>query len=154
VLAIVAYLGILVVSSCRQPEPVEAGTAPVVDASGPLALVDGTNGDAARSEGVIRFIGGCVLLENRGETVLLVWPAAQTKWDDTPGSIVFTSIGGEVVELSNGVGVALGGSGISRAENGISVERWIASLDWVAPPNPSCIRNGTWFVGDVQVALP
>ena len=117
---------------------------------GPLAVMHAAGGMDALSTGTLRITATCVLLETAGgESELLVWPADRTRWDDASASVVFTESDGTETALRDGQLVSLGGGGDSTLEGGISGEEWVASIDWVAAPDPSCPMETRWFVSAV-----
>lgn len=67
---------------------------------GSLAVVSGGDGsDAALIAGTIPVGGGCVLLDEQGSDVLLVWPSDRTSWDPVNEVVSFESLQGTTVEL-------------------------------------------------------
>jgi hypothetical protein len=116
---------------------------------GPLAVVQLT-GDTARTEGTLRVTEECVFIEEQGEAVILVWPADRTAWDPAARAISFRRRDDQVVTLRSGESFALGGGGSSEAEDGLSGEEWASSVEWIAPPAPSCLTETRWFVSDVE----
>lgn len=117
---------------------------------GPLAVVAGDgSGDLALIEGILKVSDECVLLHERGEDVLLVWPADRTSWDPDTKTINYESTDGAATTLRDGDLVTFGGGGSSVNEDGIGDEEFIASVDWVAEPAPSCVVDTRWFVGDL-----
>lgn len=134
---LVAAITATVVSSCGGTGAPEWG---------PLALVDAT-GDMARTEGTLRIMDGCVLLERDGEEELLVWPADRSRWNAADGTISFTTLAGEEVVMESGQAVVLGGGGSSVAEDG---EMWADSIAWVRRPAANCLTDSAWFISDAQ----
>ena len=113
---------------------------------GPLAVVEAT-GDMARTEGTLRIVDGCLLLESDGEHLLLVWPADRTRWNAIDRAISFTTLAGEDVTIESGQAVVLTGGGSSVEEDGPG---WAADIDWVQAPHDACLTDGAWFVNDAQ----
>lgn len=150
----VSALSALVVISCASParqratdsQPAGGG---VERTWGPLAVVPGAGGEEALIEGSLRVGDRCVLLDERGEDVLLIWPADRTRWDADSGTITFESTGGEIVTLGDGDHVAFGGGGSSVEEGGQSAGEFVAGLDWVSPPAPECVLETRWFVNEL-----
>lgn len=117
---------------------------------GPLAVMPaGEAGDGALIEGVLEVTGECVLLDERGNDVLLVWPADRVGWDAEAETVTFESTSGEVVTLSHGDRIAFGGGGSSQQEGGQSNEEFIEGLEWVSRPNAACVADTRWFVYDI-----
>ena len=106
---------------------------------GPLAVVPTAGGAEALNTGTLRITQSCVFLETAGgESDLLVWPADRTRWEATAGTIGFTNSDGAELTLRDGEPVSFSGGGDSTAEGGVSGEEWLARVDWVARPDPSC----------------
>lgn len=117
---------------------------------GPLAVVPIAGGEEALNTGTLRITQSCVFLETAGgESELLVWPADRTRWEATGGTIGFTNSDGTEVTLRDGEPVSFGGGGDSTAEGGVSGEEWLARVDWVARPDPSCPMEISWYVNEV-----
>ena len=117
---------------------------------GPLAVVPTAGGDQALNTGTLRTTQSCVFLETGGgESELLVWPADRTRWDAAADAIGFTNSDGTEVTLRDGEPVSFGGGGDSTAEGGVSGEEWLARVDWVARPDPSCPMEIRWYVNEV-----
>lgn len=117
---------------------------------GPLAVVPPQDGaDTARNEGMLRITDTCVTLERLGEVTLLYWPADRTTWNEESRTITFRNFDGTIVTVEDGVDVVVGGSGDSEEERGLTGEKWVDSIDWVAPPAPSCPLVSRWAVGAV-----
>lgn len=116
---------------------------------GPLAVVAaGSGSDDALIEGVLQVNENCVLLEERGETVLLVWPSEHVTWDAEAGVVSLTVRDRSMVELGDGDSVRMSGGGSSLAEGGLPADEFLASTDWVAAPSLDCVIDTRWFVGD------
>lgn len=113
---------------------------------GPLAVVDSSGSGEALIQGTIRISDGCVLLDERGEMVLLVWPIDRVDWNETT-QVVSLSVADGVVELVDGVKVSMNGGGSSLSEGGQSGEAFLSSVDWVSRPAPECVTDTRWFVG-------
>ena len=117
---------------------------------GPLAVVSGAaGGDLALIAGTVRIADGCVLLNEQGADVLLVWPSESTLWNAETKVVSFETFDGGIVQLRDGDTVSLGGGGSSFEEGGQSAEEFLASVDWVAKPDASCVTDTRWFVNDV-----
>ena len=116
---------------------------------GPLAVVQGAGGEEALIAGSLQVGDRCVLLDERGTDVLLIWPADRTGWDAESETITFESTTGEVVILGDGDHVALGGGGSSVEEDGLSAGEFVAGLDWVSLPAPECVVDTRWFVNEL-----
>lgn len=126
---------------------------------GPLAVMDMSGGMDALTTGTLRITDTCVVLETAGgESELLVWPADRTRWSAADGTIGFTHAERGQLTLRDGEAISLGGGGDSAAEGGVPGAEWAASVDWVAPPDPSCPMEIRWYVSEVvaqgDAALP
>lgn len=122
---------------------------------GPLAVLPSTGGDEALSVGKLVITDTCVLLEGGGGSrELLVWPGDRTRWEADARAIDFTNRDGSSFTLREGDIVRFGGGGDATAEGGAPAEEWVAGLDWVNPPDPSCYMEVRWFVGEVVSAAP
>ena len=126
---------------------------------GPLSVMHMNGGMDALSTGVLRVTERCVVLETAGgESELLVWPADRTRWNAADGTIGFAHPEWSWLTLRDGEAVSFGGGGDSAAEGGVSGAEWAASVDWVAPPDPSCPMETRWYVSEVvaqgDAALP
>ncbi len=118
------------------------------DAWGPLAVIGPQIGsDDARTEGTLRVTADCVHILEQGDPVLLLWPSDQTSWDPATRSITFTNADGTTATVGDGSTVVLGGSGMSRDEDGELVDAWLAGMRWVAPPSAGCAAERYWTVG-------
>jgi hypothetical protein len=125
---------------------------PAANAWGPLAVIPPQGGaDAARTEGTLRITEGCVTLERLGEVTLLYWPADRTTWDEASRTITFENFDGSSGTVADGDEVVLGGSGGTETEGGVSGAEHVASVDWVAPPDPSCPLDPWWDVGALEL---
>ncbi len=140
------------------PVVTSPGTGPSASptiAWGPLAVFPPQDGaDTARKEGTLRVTDGCVTLERQGEVTLLTWPADRTTWDAGSRTITFENFDGTNVTVADGDDIVVGGSGSggeSEGEPGMSVEEWIRSHEWVAPPTLSCPLDLRWGVGAVEL---
>ena len=123
---------------------------------GPLAVMEMSGGMDALTTGLLRVTDRCVLLETAGgESELLVWPADRTRWDEATGTIQFTNppVGDEFT-LRDGQPVSLGGGGDRTDEGGVTAAEWMASIDWVAEPDPSCPMDIRWYVSSVVAQGP
>lgn len=150
----VAATSALLLISCAGPREV-AGVDSQVPAGegerpwGPLAVVQGAGGEEALIEGSLQVGDQCVLLDERGTDVLLVWPADRTSWDAESETITFLLPTGEIVILGDGDRVVLGGGGSSVEEDGKSAGEFVAGLDWVSPPAHECVADTRWFVNEL-----
>lgn len=104
----------------------------------------------ARTEGVVVFTDRCVFLDRNGRRELLVWPAPETSWIPARSEIEFHRSDGRVVNVRHGQAIVLGGGGSSAAENGGGGPEWARGITWVVPPNPACLLDVRWLVGDVE----
>lgn len=130
-----------------------SGSAPA--AWGPLAVFPPQDGaDTARNEGTLRITDTCVTLERQDVVTLLTWPADRTTWDGASRTIIFENFDGTIVTVADGDDIVVGGSGSgdeSEGEPGLTVEEWIQSHEWVAPPELSCPLDVRWGVGAVEL---
>ncbi len=154
--AVVAML--LVAASCgneenstRPGDPnADQDPANIADKWGPLAIITGErSGDEALIGGTLDVTENCLLLDERGEPALLVWPARGTEWNPASGTVIFTNADGSAAELSAGDAVSFSGGGSSFGEGGASSLEFVASVEWVAEPHPDCVTDTRWFVGDL-----
>jgi hypothetical protein len=142
-------------AACTSPGP----TSPTQEASnawGPLAVKDGPpNGDFARMPGVLQLTEQCAMLElDTGDLVLLAWPVKETAWRPETETVIYQRASGDAVEVRDGDAVVLTGSGevFSGPESeGLTLDAWIARLDWVAPPAEACTTDVSWSIGDVSI---
>jgi hypothetical protein len=135
--------------STPAPEPLPSPPAGGGD-WGSLAVIGPQDGaDTARMEGTLRVTDDCVQVLEQGEPVLLVWPSGQTSWDPGTRSITFVNADGTTVTVGDGSTVVLGGSGMSRDEDGELVDTWLAGMRWVAPPAAGCTADRYWTVGEI-----
>ena len=118
---------------------------------GPLAVADAQGGGEALIHGTIQIGDDCVLLDEQGEEVLLVWPVDRTRWDASSQRIAFENVDGARNTFSDGDRVVMGGGGSSLGEGGESSEEWISSIDWVDRPSEACLRDVRWFVANVDI---
>ena len=91
----------------------------------------------------------CALLDERGESVLLVWPQLRTTWDSQDRAVVFVSPSGERVAFQSGDSVTFVGGGSSAEEDGLTVDDFLASVSWTTEPNRDCVADVRWFIGDL-----
>lgn len=114
---------------------------------GPLAVVPGSEaGDGALIRGRLQIDDRCVLLDEQGEDVLLVWPADRTAWNADDGTVTFVRNNGQATSLKDGDQVSFGGGGSSREEDGLAADEFLAGIDWVAEPAADCVMDTRWFV--------
>ncbi len=143
-------------TTTTSPAPISTSTAPdqpADDPAGPLAVVLPAEGsDGALIQGTLRITNECVLLDERGDEVLLVWPGDRASWDPDTRTIAFQA-GDGVVTLADGDEVTFGGGGSSADEGGLRSEDWVATVPWVSEPDPACLRDIRWFIGEL-VDLP
>jgi hypothetical protein len=142
-------------AACTSPGPASP-TQEASDAWGPLAVKDGPpNGDFARMPGVLRLTDQCAMLElATGDLVLLAWPVNETAWRPETETVVYRRPSGDAVEARDGDAVVLTGSGevFSGPESeGLTVDAWIARLDWVTAPDEDCTADLSWSIGDVSI---
>lgn len=117
---------------------------------GPLAVVPGGgSGNEALIIGTLRVTDDCVFVEERGDDVLLVWPADRTTWNDEEKSIEFLQSSGESIHLAHGDQVRISGGGSSVDEGGLEADDWLASIQWTSEPPGPCVKDTRWFVGDL-----
>ncbi len=163
--AVLALAGLLVVSACSGGTSIESTTeigsstdapsstttAVAGDDStwGPLAVVAGGNGMDALIQGTIEITEDCVLLNEQGRQVLLVWPADRTQWDAGSATIRFDNPDGGLATITDGQAVRLGGGGTSVDEGGLGAAEWLESINWVAEPPLSCVAGIRWNVSGV-----
>jgi hypothetical protein len=109
--------------------------------------------DTALTEGTIRISDECVILEARRGPVLLIWPADRTTWGAAAKAVAFDNYessgdpeSGKTVTVTDGMRVALGGSGGTR-DDGETPEEWLADREWVMRPAASCVVDEWWSVG-------
>ncbi len=126
----------------------------VDDAWGPLAVTDPDGGMDALMYGELIIDNGCVLLNEQGDEVLLVWPRRATGWDEATETVFFESSDGTVHELRDGDQLQLGGGGGSVDEGGLDQEALLAQTDWVSAPDASCLRDIVWEVSDARLGTP
>lgn len=134
----------LIVAGCSPAPPDGAGW-------GPLAVDDSQEGGEALIHGTLRIDDECVLLEEQGIEVLLVWPADRTRWNEAARTIIVMNRDGVENTIGDGSRVVMGGGGSSVEEGGLRSDRWIASVDWVARPSGECLRDVRWFVAQVDI---
>jgi hypothetical protein len=133
----------------------ETGTAGAPDPTvsnpwGPLSVVPGAgSGAEALIHGTLRITDDCVFLDERGDDVLLVWPADRTTWTPETGTISFERDDGQAVPLADGDEVTFGGGGSSVDEAGIKAEDWVAAIEWVSEPPPACVTDTRWSISDL-----
>ena len=119
---------------------------------GPLAVIPPQDGsDTGRTEGKLRITNTCVFLDERGERVLLLWPADRTRWDAGERTVTFANADRKPVVVGDGTPVVLGGGGDSSEESGITPEAWLGSMTWVARPADGCPIDSWWGVGELTL---
>lgn len=140
---------LLVATSCRgngQSEE-EAGSPQF----GPLAVSDFVGGDQAVISGSIQITDDCVLLDERGESVLLVWPQGRTTWDNQEAAVLFVGPSGEQGTFRDGDAATFSGGGSSTDEDGTTAEDFLASVVWISEPNRNCLVDNRWFISDLVI---
>ena len=148
-----ALVFVAVGAACTSPA---SPTHVASDPWGPLAVVDAPpNGDFARMPGVLRLTDNCAMLElATGDLVLLAWPVNETEWRPETETVVYQRRSGDLVEVRDGEAMVLGGSGevfFGPESEGLTVEAWIARLDWVVAPDEDCTADSSWSIGDVSI---
>ena len=121
---------------------------------GPSAVTDPDGGMYTLMYGELIVEDKCVLLDEQGDEVLLVWPKGTTGWDVATRTIFFESSDGTVHELRDGDQLQLGGGGTSADEGGLDKEAFLADTDWVSAPDASCLRDTVWGVSDARLGTP
>lgn len=116
---------------------------------GPLAVVGFDTGDEALTHGTLRITDDCAFLEGAGSSAILVWHDQRTTWRPEAREIAFRNHDGRQVTLRDGDQVSLGGGGDSTLEGDKPAAEWIAGIDWVSKPDPSCPLEDRWFINDV-----
>lgn len=114
---------------------------------GPLAVIDPVPPVAigeALATGTIRITEECVLLDDGGSEVLLVWMADRTTWDPVARTVTFANNDGPVGTVGDGDHVVLGGGGESAEEGKLR------DIVWLSPPAPSCPGDERFTVGEVE----
>lgn len=151
-MVVIALSAVLTLAACG-----EASTSDVVDQPssdggswGPLAVTS-ANGSGAEAliQGMLQVTDECVLLQEQGEDVLLVWGAGQVTWNADERTITIEDADGTVT-VADGDQVRLSGGGSSVEEGGDPAEEWAEGIDWTSRPAPSCLTDTRWFVGDVE----
>lgn len=118
---------------------------------GPLAVVAGSgSGGEALAHGTLQVTDHCVLLDESGEDVLLLWPADRTSWDPDTRTVTFEKDDGEAVPVGDGDEVRLGRGGSSIDEGGPSDEEFLAAVEWESEPAESCLTDARWGVNSVE----
>ena len=142
----------LLPSACGR-EANEAGDDAPSSPWGPLAVVSGPpTGMEALLTGQLVVTERCVTLLLAGsdkEVRLLIWPSEATTWNPASSTIGYTHRG-RAFEFSHGDELDVGGGGSGSTEGGPSSNNFVASIDnWVSEPDPSCVTDERWFVGDI-----
>jgi len=144
---------LLLAAACGNSAPdASAGTSASPDSGaawGPLAVVEHAAGMEALISGTLQIEERCVLLDARGEAVLLVWPSTTT-WDSSTATVTFATLDGQRVALHDGDTVTFGGGGNNVAEDGVSAEEFLASTEWVQAPSPGCVTGDRWIIRDLM----
>jgi hypothetical protein len=137
-----------VLGGCADADPEDFASSPW----GPLAVASGPpSGAEALITGTLSVTEACVLLISGGEETLLVWPDQGTTWNGVNQTIEYDD-GEHSVVVSDGDEVAFGGGGSSVNEDGLDSSEWVASINWTSAPDPSCLRDVRWSVGDLANA--
>lgn len=116
---------------------------------GPLAVAEFGGGDDALISGTIQITDRCVLLDEGGDAVLLVWPHEGTTWDSEEMAVELVGRSGERAVLQDGDQVSFGGGGSSVDEDGTTASDFLESVTWIAEPHRECVSDVRWFVGDL-----
>lgn len=118
---------------------------------GPLAVARDEGRLHALASGTLLITETCTyLLDQTGEVAyLLVWRAADTRWDAQRGRIVFRNPDyreppSEIFVLEDGQPVRLGGGDAP----------FVAPIDasdanWAAVPHADCMAPAFWYVGEI-----
>lgn len=146
--------GVVLAASCgadASDAPAGTGASPDADGAwGPLAVIEAAGGgDEALISGTLQVDEGCVLLDEGGKTVLLLWPSAATAWDSSTATVSLVTSDGQRVALEDGDSVTFSGGGSSVAEGGAAAEDFLASTEWVQAPSADCVTDTRWFVNDL-----
>lgn len=142
----------LVLSACGGTATTDVGDVSTADDRtwGPLAVVPADRvGMEALIEGTLEVTDQCVLLDEQGEDVLLMWDAGQTRWNPDERTITVEGRDGTVT-VGDGDEVRLGGGGSSVTEGGVASGEWAAGIDWVSPPASTCLTDARWSVDGVE----
>lgn len=147
---VMVLAALLALSACGGSTDVADRPGPDGQAWGPLAVTppDQTSMEAL-IQGTLRVTDDCVLLDEQGEDVLLMWDAGQVTWNAEARTITFEDADGTVT-VADGDRVRLGGGGSSVDEGGAPPQQWVESIDWVSPPAPSCLTDIRWSVDEVE----
>ncbi|MCH8200801.1 MAG: hypothetical protein IIB85_02640 [Chloroflexi bacterium] len=103
-----------------------------------MAVIDNLGGDAALGGiGPVRIEDNCVTMtRENGDVVLLIWHAAEVRWDEEDREIIYSSAAypdAQPITIRDGDTITVGGSSLLDDE---PVTR--APLPWLATPHPSC----------------
>jgi len=143
-------LGLVAVAACSTTLPDSPAAPPAEVQWGPLAVYRSDGRMEARNAGVLVLTDRCVFLDRNGERELLVWPVPETRWVPGSAEVEFHRSDGRVVTIRHGQHIVLGGGGSSVAEDGGTGQEWASQITWVVPPNPECLLDVRWLVGDVE----
>lgn len=116
---------------------------------GPLAVAESVGGDHALISGTIQITDRCVLLDEGGDAVLLVWPHEGTTWDGEEMAVELVGRSGERAVLQDGDQVSFGGGGSSVDEDGTTASDFLESVTWISEPHRECVGDVRWFVGEL-----
>ena len=114
---------------------------------GPLAVIESPGGsDALGGTGPVHIDDDCVTMTlSNGDILLLIWHAAEVRWDEQEQEITFSSAASpdaEPITIRDGDTITVGGASL---EGDVPVER---NLSWLATPNPAC-GGELWAVDSV-----
>jgi hypothetical protein len=119
---------------------------------GPLAVTKDTSRGFALAGGVLRITDACTyLLGTEGQVAyLLVWRAADTRWDAEDRRIVFRNPEyrdppSQVFLLDDGESIQIGGGAVAFDESPPDS----SDPSWAAPPDVSCSAPALWYVGEI-----
>ena len=148
---VLAMIGGRTVFEALRPDVADNPGQPAA-ATGPLAVrVVGIGGELAGMTGTLRITDKCVFVQTTSVgRVLIAWPANSTSWDAADRSITFINRDGSVVTLRDREFITMTGGGDRKAESGISPQDWVASTDWLATPDSSCVFSAWWTPNEVR----
>ena len=119
---------------------------------GPLAVsLDASRDvlDARGGGGPIQITDRCVFLQSEevaGRETTLVWRSGQTGWDPANRQVVFESATGELIRLSDGDRIEIGGAGIADPDD---PDQGAPQPAWLVRPDPTCPRE-LWAVHSIR----
>jgi hypothetical protein len=142
-------IAVLFIAACED-KPFAVGVQVAGTDWGPLTVARGLGtGDKALTAGVLVIEATCVFLTRDGEWTLVIWPSAQSTWEEANHTITFRNRDGSVYRLTGGQQISLSGGGFSRVEDGRPPDNFLEGIDWANPPRPECITPEIWSVGEV-----